>query len=206
MSDTEKRVKKHKKSKRQETDVVDLDFEEPEAVVVKEKKEKKEKKHKKEKRQLSADEAPEDPIVIDDSEECQEKVKKHKKEKKAKKEKKEESNEDTEIPEDAPQIMTPAPKSSSAPVEVSTPTEGSTYWKRFDESKYQAKVAGTKYADNTHYSKGGDSWGNEAAEKLGKVKGQGFRKEMQKMKRASWKGAGTIDTKVNSVQFSDWDE
>jgi hypothetical protein len=34
----------------------------------------------------------------------------------------------------------------------------------------------------------GDSWGNKAADDLLKVKGKGFRKEMAKKKRASFKG------------------
>lgn len=93
-------------------------------------------------------------------------------------------------------------------VVVATPqnTSGAQYWKRFDESKYIQSVQGTKFADNSHYSKGGDSWGDEAATRLGKVKGRGFKKEMSKLKRASWKGAGSIDTGINSVQFSDWED
>ena len=103
---------------------------------------------------------------------------------------------------------------STGQVGVSTPvagceentTGGARYWKRIDESKYQQAVEGTKFADNSHYSKGGDAWGDDAADRLGKVKGRGFKKEMAKLKRASWKGCGSIDTGVNSVQFSDWED
>lgn len=85
-------------------------------------------------------------------------------------------------------------------------TGGAKYWRRIDVDKYQDVVTGTKFEDNSHYAKGGDSWGDDAADRLGKVKGKGFKKEMQKLKRASWKGCGSIDTGVNSVQFSDWEE
>jgi len=39
-----------------------------------------------------------------------------------------------------------------------------------------------------------------------KVKGKGFRKEMAKKKRASWRGGGSIDQGVNSLTFSDSDD
>jgi hypothetical protein len=83
---------------------------------------------------------------------------------------------------------------------------GARYWKRIDEGLWKNKVTGTKYEKVSHYDKGGDAWGNEAADILGKVKGKGFVKAMQKLKRASWKGQGSLDTGVNSVQFSDWDD
>merc|ERR1719456_1194564 len=63
--------------------------------------------------------------------------------------------------------------------------------------------------DNTHKAKGkfgssaGDTWGDQAADDLLKVKGKGFRKEMAKKKRASWRGGGNIDMGVNSLMFSD---
>ena len=83
---------------------------------------------------------------------------------------------------------------------------GARYWKRIDESKYISKVQGTKFANNSHFAKGGDSWGSKAAEDLGRVKGKDFRKEMMKKKRAGWSGAGTIDMGVNSVVFSDFED
>ena len=83
---------------------------------------------------------------------------------------------------------------------------GARYWKRIDEGLWKNKVTGTKYEKVSHYDKGGDAWGNEAADILGKVKGKGFVKAMQKLKRASWKGQGSLDTGVNSVQFSDWED
>ncbi|CAD7931196.1 unnamed protein product [Amoebophrya sp. A25] len=51
----------------------------------------------------------------------------------------------------------------------------------------------------------GDSWGDKAFEVMSKVKGKAFVKEMQKKKRASWRGGGNIDMGVNSVMFSDSD-
>jgi len=85
-------------------------------------------------------------------------------------------------------------------------SSGSKYLKLIDEEKWKSKVEGTKFAKISHYDKGGDSWGNEAADVLSKVKGKGFVKAMQKLKRASWKGQGSIDTGINSVQFSDWED
>lgn len=124
--------------------------------------------------------------------------------KKEKKMKKEKHN----LSEDEP--ITPIKKQQ---VPISTPkaqdedeTGGAKYWKRIDEDKWKSKVDGTKFAKISHYDKGGDAWGNGAAEVLGQVKGKGFVKAMQKLKRASWKGQGQIDTGVNSVQFSDWEE
>ena len=37
------------------------------------------------------------------------------------------------------------------------------------------------------------------------VKGKSFVKEMQKKKRASWRGGGQIDTKINSYIYPDSD-
>eukprot|EP00397_Hematodinium_sp_SG-2012_P060739 GEMP01079490.1.p1 GENE.GEMP01079490.1~~GEMP01079490.1.p1 ORF type:complete len:239 (-),score=59.06 GEMP01079490.1:87-803(-) len=52
----------------------------------------------------------------------------------------------------------------------------------------------------------GDSWGDKAAVDLGAVRGKGFRKEMQKKKRSSWRGGGYIDQACNSFKFDDSDE
>lgn len=49
----------------------------------------------------------------------------------------------------------------------------------------------------------GDAWGNQAASDLGKVKGKGFRKEMAKKKRSSWRGGGALDQGCNSFKFDD---
>lgn len=116
-------------------------------------------------------------------------------------------------------IQTPIKREKASPAESqsfdnwgtnSEPHEalsgGARYWKRIDEGLWKNKVTGTKYEKVSHYDKGGDAWGNEAADILGKVKGKGFVKAMQKLKRASWKGQGSLDTGVNSVQFSDWED
>mmetsp|Transcript_59003 Transcript_59003/g.171161 ORF Transcript_59003/g.171161 Transcript_59003/m.171161 type:complete len:242 (-) Transcript_59003:75-800(-) len=80
---------------------------------------------------------------------------------------------------------------------------------RVDASKWISTTKDSRLLDNTHKAKNkfgtsaGDSWGDKAAEDLLKVKGKGFRKEMAKKKRASWKGGGEIDQGVNSIKFSD---
>ncbi|CAK9084254.1 Uroporphyrinogen decarboxylase (UPD) (URO-D) [Durusdinium trenchii] len=66
--------------------------------------------------------------------------------------------------------------------------------------------------DNTHLAKQkfggskGDSWADKASEDLLKTKGKGFRKEMAKKKRSSWRGGGEIDQGVNSIKFDDSDD
>jgi len=82
-------------------------------------------------------------------------------------------------------------------------------FKRIDDSKWISTIKDSRLMDNTHKAKdrfgdsAGDSWGDRAAEDMLKVKGKGFRKEMQKKKRSSWRGAGAIDQGVNSVKFDD---
>ena len=91
-------------------------------------------------------------------------------------------------------IIVPAPN-------LSTPGQ---YWKRIDDSAYLSKAV---VKDNSHWAakKGGDTWANKAAEDLGKVRGKGFRKEMQKKKRSSWIGGGQLEMNVNSIVYSDSD-
>ena len=136
---------------------------------------------------------------------------------KQKKDKKEKRKESDEMESSTPKRREPVfsgetPNASSSLTEYQEDWEGeeeptgSKYWKRIDEDKWKGKVAGTKFAKISHYDKGGDSWGNQAADVLSKVKGKGFVKAMQKLKRASWKGQGNIDTGINSVQFSDWED
>eukprot|EP00927_Polykrikos_kofoidii_P034411 TRINITY_DN2920_c0_g1_i1.p1 TRINITY_DN2920_c0_g1~~TRINITY_DN2920_c0_g1_i1.p1 ORF type:complete len:273 (-),score=74.20 TRINITY_DN2920_c0_g1_i1:101-871(-) len=74
---------------------------------------------------------------------------------------------------------------------------------RVDAEKWTATVKDTRLLDNTHKALGGDNWGDKASEDLLKVKGKGFRKEMAKKKRASWRGGGEIDQRVLSVKFDD---
>jgi len=82
---------------------------------------------------------------------------------------------------------------------------------RVDHSKWMATIKDDRLVDNTHLAKQkfggsvGDSWGDSAAADMLKVKGKGFRKEMAKKKRASWRGGGEIDQGCNSIRlaFSD---
>mmetsp|Transcript_62263 Transcript_62263/g.157314 ORF Transcript_62263/g.157314 Transcript_62263/m.157314 type:complete len:317 (+) Transcript_62263:60-1010(+) len=82
-------------------------------------------------------------------------------------------------------------------------------FKRIDDDKWKATIKDSRLMDNTHKAKdrfgesAGDSWGDKAAEDLLKVKGKGFRKEMAKKKRASWRGGGEIDQGVNSIKLDD---
>jgi hypothetical protein len=83
---------------------------------------------------------------------------------------------------------------------------------RVDDSKWRATITDSRLIDNTHLAKQkfggdvGDTWADRASEDLLKVKGKGFRKEMAKKKRASWRGGGMIDQGVNSIKFDDWSE
>lgn len=85
-------------------------------------------------------------------------------------------------------------------------------FKRIDDEKWISKIADARLRDNTHKAKqkfgtsAGDTWADKAAEDLGKVKGKGFRKEMAKKKRSSWRGGGEIDQGVNSIKFQDSSE
>lgn len=80
---------------------------------------------------------------------------------------------------------------------------------RVDDAKWRATIQDNRLVDNTHLAKVkfgdsvGDSWGDSAAVDLLKVKGKGFRKEMAKKKRASWRGGGELDQGVNSIAFPD---
>ena len=215
------KVKKHKKDKEANTQVA-LD----ESVSATERKSKKEKKHNKEAREAVDESYPEPTEKVkkekkskktgteieEEAEQREETVVKSKKEKKAKREAELVEDSPRKLPTTSVSVSTPAPKQSE-PVEEeweedqgSYVTGGANYWKRIDEEKYKSKVEGTKFAKISHYDKGGDSWGNDAADMLGKVKGKGFVKAMQKLKRASWKGQGSLETGVNSVQFSDWED
>eukprot|EP00439_Symbiodinium_sp_Y106_P036206 s2358_g4.t1 len=69
-----------------------------------------------------------------------------------------------------------------------------TPFKRVEDDKWRATIKDDRLLDNTHKSKvkygnsDGDTWADQASEDLLKVKGKGFRKEMAKKKRASWRG------------------
>lgn len=80
---------------------------------------------------------------------------------------------------------------------------------RVDDAKWRAMIKDDRLLDNTHKAKNkfggsaGDSWGDSAAADMLKVKGKGFRKEMAKKKRASWRGGGELDQGVNSIRLAD---
>jgi len=77
-------------------------------------------------------------------------------------------------------------------------------FQRVDSGKTQFE--NSKLANNSYFSKGGESWGARAQEDLGKVKGNRFRHEKTKKKRGSYRG-GEISYAINSVPLcSDSDE
>lgn len=213
--------KKEKKKKHKESNEEPCQLPTPaieqEVETDKLKKEKKLKKHKREVIDLDALEPVEcEPSATSFTSETPSKKEKKKKRKETCEESAmiHEEPEPTEIP-----IRTPSKRENASTAESHSSdkwgansesyeelTGGAKYWKRIDEGKWKEKVTGTKYEKVSHYDKGGDAWGNEAADILGKVKGKGFVKAMQKLKRASWKGQGSLDTGVNSVQFSDWED
>ncbi|CAK8999957.1 unnamed protein product [Durusdinium trenchii] len=88
----------------------------------------------------------------------------------------------------------------------------STPFKRIDDDKWRSTIKDPRLLDNTHLAKQkfggskGDSWADKASEDLLKTKGKGFRKEMAKKKRSSWRGGGEIDQGVNSIKFDDSDD
>merc|ERR1712182_153193 len=100
-----------------------------------------------------------------------------------------------------------SPKTSpkAAPQKVKdTPTkekETPTRFRRVESEKWEAMIKDEKLRITAHKDKGGDAWGDKAAEDLLKVKGKDFRKEMAKKKKASWRGGGAIDQGVNSIKF-----
>jgi hypothetical protein len=74
-------------------------------------------------------------------------------------------------------------------------------FQRVDADKWIKTVKDERMLDNTHKATGGDAWGERASEDMLKVKGKGFRKEMAKKKRASWKGCGELDQGTHSIKF-----
>jgi len=87
-----------------------------------------------------------------------------------------------------------------------------TPFKRIDDDKWRSTIKDDRLLDNTHLAKQkfggskGDSWADKASEDLLKVKGKGFRKEMARKKKASWRGGGEIDQGVNSIPLDDSDD
>ena len=75
--------------------------------------------------------------------------------------------------------------------------------RRQDWDKWAEGLEGKDQRLQDGFHRVGDTWGDSAFADLSKVKGKSFVKEMQKKKRASWRGGGKIDMAVNSLLFSD---
>lgn len=82
-------------------------------------------------------------------------------------------------------------------------------YSRVNEEFWRDKVEDKRLLDNTHEAKAkygaadGDAWATHAALDMSKVTGKGFRKEMAKKKRCTWRGNGALNQGVNSIAFSD---
>ena len=189
-------IRKDKKDKKRKDRDLEVDVsEDEEEVYRREKKARKEQKRaEKEAARLAEEEA--------------ERKKAKKAAKKAKKEAKKEAKKAAKAFQDEsdnstePEEVEWVPK--ALPVVEPVVSQKGQYWKRIDESAYFDKA---DVKDNSHWTakKGGDSWGERAAHDLIAVKGRGFRKEMQKKKRASWIGGGSLETGVNSIVYDDSD-
>lgn len=110
--------------------------------------------------------------------------------------------------EEAIELPVKDKKGKKAPKEHKT----GEFFQREDWSKWTTAIKDQRMKDNTHEAKkafgggDGDTWADKASEDLLKTKGKGFRKEMAKKKRASWRGGGSLDQGVNSIPFSDSDD
>merc|ERR1712083_754806 len=105
-----------------------------------------------------------------------------------------------------------APSNKKKKQKKDEPKTSGTPFKRFDEEYWKAQIKDDRLRDNTHLAKQkfgggtGDTWADKASEDLLKVKGKGFRKEMMKKKKASWRGGGELDQGTNSIKFADWSD
>lgn len=97
---------------------------------------------------------------------------------------------------DAPAVPLPRRSSTSA----ASSSDGEPL-KRLNIRRSLKSITDTRLLDQSYASKGGDTFAAKAAEELGRVRGKDFRREMHKKKRASWKGLGPIEDKINSIQF-----
>lgn len=61
---------------------------------------------------------------------------------------------------------------------------------RIDEAKWTKSIKNDRLKNQSYLAKKGDNFAYKAANDLIRVRGKDFRKEMQKKKRASWKGNG----------------
>jgi len=186
-----KKNKKDKKAKTEEVEEAEV-VEEPAVEQAPKKKKKKDKKAK---------EAVEEVAEVVE-EVVEEPVKKKKKDKKNKEEAPVEEAENKRPAEDM------EPETAENPEPPAKKAKVVERFERVDDAKWRAKLGNNmKLIDNTHEAKAryggsaGDSWGDAAAGDMIKVKGKDFRKEMQKKKRASWRGTGELDQGVNSVTF-----
>lgn len=115
-----------------------------------------------------------------------------------------------EAPAKEPEPVAEVPLKKKKKEERQQKTSGVAF-SRVDDAKWRATIKDARLIDNTHEAKikfggsAGDTWGDAASADLLKVKGKGFRKEMAKKKRASWRGGGEIDQGVNSIKFDDFD-
>jgi len=105
-------------------------------------------------------------------------------------------------------LREPGPKGASAAKKTKVDKVPGVPFSRVDHERWTKTIKDDRLKDNSHKAKvkfgesEGDSWADKAAEDMLKVRGRGFRKEMAKKKRASWRGAGEIDQGVNSIAFS----
>jgi len=118
--------------------------------------------------------------------------------------------EETEAPAEEPEAVAEVSQKKKKKEERQEKTSGIAF-SRVDDAKWRKTITDARLIDNTHEAKikfggsAGDTWGDAASADLLKVKGKGFRKEMAKKKRSSWKGGGSIDQGVNSIKFDDFD-
>lgn len=156
---------------------------------------------KKEKKRKAEEEAPAEAIEEAAEEEVAPKKKKQKKAVEA--EAVEEPQEEAKAEEEEQEAQ-PKKKKEKKEKKQKVPGE---YFSRIDVEKWTKAIQDDRLKDNTHKAKNkfgdsaGDSWADKAAEDMLKVKGKGFRKEMAKKKRASWRGGGEIDQGCNSIAF-----
>jgi outer membrane biosynthesis protein TonB len=107
-------------------------------------------------------------------------------------------------PKKSPVKVASPPKAKSPkakPKDEEKPKGEKNHFQRVDNEKWMKTIKDERLKITAHKDKGGDTWGDQAAGDLLKVKGKDFRKEMAKKKRSSWKGGGAIDQTVNSIKF-----
>merc|ERR1712060_436589 len=171
-------------------DVVEKVVPTEEETGTKQKKEKKQKKHNIDDQDISpmAD-APTDVVS----------------KKKKKKEENDEGNGNEVTAAIEEEVVLKKKKKKDGSAEAKQPGE---FFQREDWSKWAENIKDENLKNNTYEAtklrvNASDTYGDKAAEDLGKVKGKGFKKEMAKKKRASWRGGGELDQGIKSVPFPD---